>query len=138
MSLAANGSYPILNVFWTMLLFFGLIVFFWLLITIFGDLFRRDDIGGWAKTLWTIFVIVVPVIGCLVYLISQGHGMAERGAREAKAQQTQMDDYIRSVAASNGSQGSNGVDEIARAKQLLDNGAISEDEFEALKKRALV
>src|SRR5438445_9877899 len=115
MTLAAS-SYPILNVFWTMLLFFGLIVFFWLLITIFGDLFRRDDIGGWGKTLWTIFVIVLPVIGCLVYLISQGRGMAERGARDAKAQQNQVDEYIRTVAASNGS---TGVDEVARAKQLL-------------------
>lgn len=135
MSLAANGSYPILDVFWTMLLFFGLIVFFWLLITIFGDLFRRDDIGGWGKTLWTVFVIVLPVIGCLVYMVGQGRGMAERGARAAKAQKTEMDEYIRSVAASNGS---TGVDEVARAKTLLDNGAISQDEFEALKKRALV
>lgn len=135
MTVAAASSYPLLNVFWTMLLFFGLIVFFWLLITIFGDLFRRKDIGGWGKTLWTIFVIVLPFIGSFTYLISQGRGMAERGAREAKAQQTQVDEYIRTVA---GSSGSTGIDEIARAKQLLDNGAISEDEFETLKRKALV
>lgn len=138
MTLAAS-SYPLLDVMWTMFLFFGLIIYFWLLIMVFSDLFRRDDIGGWAKTGWTVFVIVLPLIGAFTYLISQTRGMAERRTRDVQTAQAQMDDYIRSVAATNGSGGgATGLDEIARAKQLLDNGAISADEFEALKRRALV
>jgi hypothetical protein len=143
MILAADSSYPLLDVMWTIFLFFGLIIFFWLLMTVFGDLFRRDDIGGWAKAGWTVFVILLPLIGCFAYLISQTRGMAERRSREVQSAQRQMDEYIRSVAAGNGSgtgseTGSSGLEEIARAKQLLDNGAISADEFEALKRRALV
>ena len=135
MTLAADGSYPLLDVMWTIFLFFGLIIWFWLLITVFADLFRRDDIGGWAKTGWTVFVIVLPMIGCFTYLIAQSRGMAERRVRDVQTAQSQMDDYIRSVA---GSGGSGSLDEIARAKQLLDNGAISQDEFETLKRNALV
>ncbi len=135
MTVLAASSYPLLDVIWTMFLFFGLICFFWLLMIVFGDLFRRDDIGGWGKTGWTVFVIFLPLIGCFTYLIAQGRGMSERRAREVRTAQTQMDEYIRSVATG---QGSTGVDEIARAKQLLDNGAISQDEFETLKRNALV
>lgn len=139
MTILAASSYPLLDVMWTMFLFFGLIIYFWLLIMVFGDLFRRHDIGGWAKTGWTVFVIVLPLIGCFTYLISQTRGMAERRAQDVQTAQHQMDEYIRSVAASNGSGGgSRSLDEIARAKQLLDKGAISADEFEALKRRALV
>ncbi len=135
MTVLAASSYPLLDVIWTMFLFFGLICFFWLLMIVFGDLFRRDDVGGWGKTGWTIFVIFLPFIGCFTYLIAQGRGMSERRAREVRSAQKQMDEYIRSVATG---QGSTGVDEIARAKQLLDNGAISKDEFETLKRNALV
>ena len=136
MTLAASGSYPFLDLLWTMFLFFGLIIFFWLLIMVFGDLFRRHDIGGWAKTGWTVFVIVLPMIGCFTYLISQARGMSERRATEVRAAQREMDEYIRSAAA--GSSGSSRLDDIARAKSLLDKGAISEDEYKALKQRALV
>lgn len=135
MILALDGNYPILGVMWSIFLFFGLIAFFWMLFTVFGDLFRRRDIGGGAKTLWTIFVIVLPFIGTFTYLISQGHAMADRDAQAAKAAQEQMDTYIRDVASGNGY---HGADEIARAKQLLDNGAISQDEFDEVKRRALV
>lgn len=135
MILAANGSYPLLNVMWSIFLFFGLVLFFWLLFTIFGDLFRRDDIGGWGKTGWTIFVIVLPFIGCFTYMIVQGRAMDGRNRREAAALQQQTDEYIRSVVADGSYRG---ADEIARAKQLLDNGAISQDEFDEVKRRVLV
>ena len=134
MTLAAD--YPLLDLFWTFLWFFGFMIFFWLLITVFGDLFRRKDIGGGKKTLWTVFIIVLPLIGAFTYLIAQGHHMAERGAEQQAQAQKQTDEYIRSVA-SNGSS-SRAVDEIARGKELLDNGAISQDEFDELKRRVLV
>ena len=137
MTILAASSYPLLDVIWTMFLFFGLICFFWLLMLVFGDLFRRDDISGWGKTGWTVFVILLPLIGCFTYLITQGRHMAERREREARTAQRQMDEYIRSVATSEGN-GKSSVEDIARAKQLLDNGAISQDEFEALKRNALV
>jgi hypothetical protein len=132
MVLAAD--YPLLNLFWTFLLFFGLIVYFWLLITVFADLFRRHDMSGWVKAAWTVFVLVVPLLGAFVYLISQGRSMADRTARDLEQAQQQSDAYIRSVAAP----GYRGVDEITRGKELLDRGAISQEEFDQLKRRALV
>jgi hypothetical protein len=128
------ADYPLLNLFWTFLVFFGLIVYFWLLITVFADLFRRHDISGWAKAAWTVFVFVLPLIGALVYLISQGRNMAERTARDMDQAKHETDAYIRSVAAP----GYRGVDEITRGKELLDRGAISQEEFDQLKRRALV
>lgn len=133
MTLAAS-DYPLLDLFWTFLLFFGLIVYFWVLITVFADVFRRHDIGGWAKTGWVVFVFVLPMIGALVYLISQGHSMADRQSRDVEKAKAETDAYIRSVAAP----GYTGVDEIARGKELLDRGAISQQEFDELKRRALV
>jgi hypothetical protein len=133
MTLAAS-SYPLLDLFWTFFVFFGLVVYFWVLITVFADLFRRHDIGGWAKAGWTVFVLVLPLIGALIYLISQGHSMADRQARDVEKAQQETDAYIRSVAAP----GYKGVDEIARGKELLDRGAISQEEFDQLKRRALV
>jgi hypothetical protein len=128
--LAAN--YPFLDVLWTLIVIFSWVIWFWLLIVIFGDLFRRRDISGWGKAGWIIFVIVLPYIGVLVYLIAQHDGMAERSAQQAQAAQTQVDDYVRSVAASGGS-----AAEIERAKQLLDSGTITQAEFDALKAKAL-
>jgi hypothetical protein len=133
MTLAAD-TYPLLNLVWTFLIFFGLIVYFWLLITVFADLFRRHDVSGWGKAAWTVFVFVVPLVGALVYLISQGRSMADRGTRDADRVKAETDDYIRSVAAP----GYQGVDEIARGKELLDRGAISQEEFDQLKRRVLV
>ena len=128
--LAAN--YPFLDVMWTMLVFFGWVIWFWLLITVFTDLFRRHDIGGGSKVLWSIFVIVLPFLGVFVYLIAESKGMAERNQKQAQAAQSQFDDYVKTVAAESGPAG-----EIEKAKQLLDSGAISQAEFESLKAKAL-
>lgn len=125
-------AYNFGQVMWTMLVFFAWILFFWMLFMVFGDLFRRHDISGWGKFGWSIFVIFLPFLGCFVYLISQGHGMAERNVQQAQQQQAQMDQYVKSVAGSGGP-----ADQIAQAKQLLDSGAISQEEFDALKAKAL-
>jgi hypothetical protein len=118
---------------WTMLVFFCWILFFWLLFVVLGDLFRRTDIGGWAKAGWCVFVILLPFLGILVYLIAEGKAMGERSMQQAQAQQAQMDSYVRSVAASGGG----AADEIAKAKQLLDSGAITQAEFDGIKAKAL-
>ena len=126
------ADYPFLDVLWTMFIFFAWVIWFWLLITIFADVFRRHDIGGGAKALWCIFVILTPFIGVFVYLISQSKGMNERNLQSVKHQRQQTDEYIRSVAA----QGDPAT-QITQAKQLLDSGAINAQEFEALKQKAL-
>jgi general stress protein CsbA len=130
MVLAAD--YPFMDVLWTMIIFFCWVAWIWLLILIFSDLFRRD-ISGWAKAAWIVFLIVVPFLGALVYLIANGKDMAERRVRDAATSQAQFDTYVRSVAKSDG--GSAG--EIEKAKQLLDTGAITQQEFEQLKAKAL-
>ena len=117
---------------WTMFIFFTWILFFWLLFTVFGDLFRRTDIGGWGKAGWTIFVICVPFLGILIYLIANGHGMGERNVKQMQAAQAQMDAQVRAAAGSGG-----GVDQITQAKQLLDSGAITQAEFDGIKAKAL-
>jgi putative oligomerization/nucleic acid binding protein/phospholipase D-like protein len=117
---------------WTMLVFFCWILFFWLLFIVFGDLFRRTDIGGWGKAGWCIFVILLPFLGILVYLIAEGKAMGERSMQQAQAQQAQMDAYVRSAAGSSGA-----ADQIAKAKQLLDSGAITQAEFDSIKAKAL-
>ena len=129
MVLAAD--YPFLDVVWTMLVFFAWVIWFWLLITVLADVFRRHDISGWAKVGWTIFVIVLPFLGVFIYLGTQSKSMADRNQRDAQAAQAQVDDYVRSVA------GEGAAAEIERAKKLLDSGAISQPEFEAIKQKAL-
>jgi Short C-terminal domain len=126
------ATYSFGDVMWSMLVFFAWIIFFWLLFIVFGDLFSRHDIGGWAKAGWTIFVLILPYLGIFVYLIASGKGMGERAAARAQSQQSQMDDYVRSVASSGSA-----TDEIAKGKALLDSGAISDAEFEQLKAKAL-
>jgi Short C-terminal domain/Phospholipase_D-nuclease N-terminal len=126
------ADYPFLDVFWTMLIFFCWVIWFWLLITVFADLFRRHDISGWGKAAWTVLVIVLPFLGVLVYLIAQGKHMAERKLADAQANQQAFDDYVRQVRAESGP-----GDQIAKAKQLLDSGAIDDAEFEQLKRKAL-
>ena len=125
-------SYPFLDVMWTLLVFFAWVIWFYLLITVFGDLFRRHDLSGWAKAGWIIFVIVLPYLGVFVYLIAEHDGMAERSAKQLQQSQAQMDDYVRSVAAKG-----DPADQIAKGKQLLDQGAISQAEYDALKQKAL-
>jgi hypothetical protein len=116
-----------------MFVFFLWILWFWLLFSIIGDLFRRHDISGWAKAAWTFFVIILPFLGIFIYLIAEGKGMGERKMAEVQQDRTQMDTYVRSVAAS-----SNPAEQIAKAKELLDSGTISDAEFAQLKAKALV
>jgi hypothetical protein len=126
------ADYPFLDVLWTLLIFFAWVIWFWILITVFSDLFRRHDIGGGAKVLWSIFVIALPFLGVFIYLLTQNDGMMERRRTETEAAQGQFHDYVRSVASSGGS-----ASEIEKAKQLLDSGAITQSEYEALKAKAL-
>src|SRR5215207_796589 len=131
MVLAAD--YPLLDVFWTTMIFTLWVIWFWLLITVFADIFRRHDLSGWAKTLWIVFAIVLPYLGVFVYLISQGRGMTERKVRETEAARMEFDDHIRSVSAN----GSAPAAEIEKASQLLGSGAITQTEYEAIKQKAL-
>ncbi|MGH3036589.1 MAG: SHOCT domain-containing protein [Gaiellaceae bacterium] len=126
------ADYPFLDVFWTMIVFFLWVMWFWLLFTVWGDIFRRDDVSGWGKAGWLIFTIVLPFLGVFVYLISQNRGMTERNIARARAQRAQLDDYVREAAGSGGA-----AAEIEKAKALLDSGAISQAEFDALKQKAL-
>jgi Short C-terminal domain/Phospholipase_D-nuclease N-terminal len=126
------ADYPFLDVLWTMFIFFLFIIWIWILITVFADIFRRRDVGGGAKALWIIFVILLPYLGVLVYLIANHDGMAERNIQKAQAQQEQMDAYVKSVAGSSGA-----AAEIEKAKGLLDSGAISQAEYDASKSKAL-
>ena len=126
------ADYPFLDVMWTMFVFFAWIIWFWLLITIFGDIFRRHDIGGGSKALWTIFVICLPFLGVLIYMISQGKSMNERNLEAQQHARSQTDEYIRSVSG-----GGDPSSQIAQAKQLLDSGAINQQEFDSLKQKAL-
>jgi len=125
-------AYPLLEVFWTMLIFFAFFIWIWLLITVFMDIFRRTDIGGWGKTGWIIFVIIIPYLGVFVYLIAEHKGMTERAIQGQQEAKTQMDDYVRNVAGQ-----SDPTSQIANAKELLDKGAITQSEFDALKQKAL-
>jgi hypothetical protein len=125
------ADYPFLDVFWTILVFFFWVIWIWILITILIDVFARRDISGWAKAAWTLFVIVLPYLGVFVYLITQHDGMADRSEQRARSQKQQADDYVRSVA------GGGPAAEIAKAKELLDSGAIDQAEFDAIKAKAL-
>jgi hypothetical protein len=124
------ADYPLLDVVWTMLIFFIWVAWFILLFRILVDIFRRHDLSGWGKAGWVLFVLVLPFLGVFVYLITQSQGMANRDMAQAQAAQSQFDDYVRTV--SSGSAG-----EIEKAKQLLDSGAITQAEFEAIKAKAL-
>src|SRR5262245_18062230 len=124
------ADYPFMDVLWSMLIFFFWIIWIWIVITVLIDVFRRHDIGGFAKALWVIFVIILPWLGVLIYLIVEHDGMRERGMQQAQAQKDQFDQYVREAAGGS-------ADEIAKAKQLLDQGAITQDEFNALKAKAL-
>jgi predicted PurR-regulated permease PerM len=126
------SSYPFLDVFWTILIFFVWIAWFMLLFRVIADVFRRHDIHGGTKVLWLIFVIIVPFLGVFIYLVVESKGMTERSMADVQAQQSQMDNYVKSVAGSGGA-----AAEIEKAKGLLDSGAITQAEFDAIKTKAL-
>ncbi|MET8854014.1 SHOCT domain-containing protein [Amycolatopsis sp. NPDC004625] len=129
----ASAEYPFLNLMWTMLVFFCWIAWFWLLFVTFGDLFRRADVSGWAKAGWTVLVIVLPFVGVLLYLCTQGRNILERQRAREAAGRRRFDDYVRSVSTSD----TTGAAQIAEARRLLDEGVIDDAEFQALKRKAL-
>jgi uncharacterized membrane protein YcjF (UPF0283 family) len=131
MFLAAT-NYPFLDIFWTILIFFAWVIWIWIAVTVLIDLFRRHDISGWGKAAWVIFVIVLPFLGVLAYLIVYHTGMAERNEKSAKQSQAQFDDYVRQAAGSDSP-----AHQIEKAKELLDNGTIDQAEFDAIKAKAL-
>src|SRR3954465_438022 len=116
-------DYPFLNIFWTMLIFFAWVVWIWMMIVVLTDLFRRHDVSGWGKAAWCVFMIVLPFLGVLTYLIAQHGHMADRAEAQQAAAQRQFDERVRDVAAS-GNGGAAG--EIKQAEQLLDRGTISQ------------
>jgi hypothetical protein len=126
------AAYTFGDVMWSMFVFFAWILFFWMLFIVFGDLFSRHDISGWAKAGWTVFVIILPFLGIFIYLIAEGKGMGERAQQRAQSQQSQVDDYVRSVATSGSP-----TEEIAKGQELLKSGAITQTEFDQLKAKAL-
>jgi hypothetical protein len=128
--LIADADFPFLEFLWAMIVFFCWVIYIWIAITVLVDVFRRHDIGGWGKAAWTVFVIVCPFLGVLVYLITEHEGMRERSARHAQAQQQAFDQYVRESAGGSAA-------EIAKAKELLDAGTISQAEFEAIKAKAV-
>ncbi|MFN8105633.1 MAG: SHOCT domain-containing protein [Acidimicrobiia bacterium] len=127
------GEFGSGQVFLSMLWFFLFFIWIWLLIVVFGDIFRSPDLGGWGKALWTIFVIFLPYLGVLVYLIARGHKMHEHAVEAAAAQDKAMRSYIQQAAGT----GPSAADEIARLKDLKDQGAIDDAEFERLKAKAI-
>ncbi|HEY7632868.1 MAG TPA: SHOCT domain-containing protein [Thermoleophilaceae bacterium] len=124
------SDYPFLDILWTMIIFFAWVAWIWIVVTIFIDIFRRKDTSGWVKALWIVFVIILPFIGVLIYLIVNHDGMADRSAKEYQAQRDQFDQYVRDTAGGSAS-------EIAKAKELLDSGAITQQEFDQIKSKAL-
>jgi hypothetical protein len=126
------ADYTFLDAFWSLLVFFLWVAWFIMLFHIVADVFRRHDIGGGKKTIWLLFILFVPFLGVFVYLIANADDMARRNVEQATAQRRDMDEYVRSVASEGGA-----AAEIERAKALLDSGAISQTEFDAIKAKAL-
>src|SRR5436190_12432269 len=122
------ADYPFLGVLGSIVVFFAWVAYIWMVIALFGDVFRRHDIGGWAKAAWVVFMIVLPFVGVLTYLITQHEGMAQRNIDRAQASQQQMDDYVRSVTPHDGA-----AQEIVKAKELYDSGAINQADYDKLK-----
>jgi hypothetical protein len=125
------ADYPFMDVLWSMIIFFFWVIWIWIVITVLIDVFRRNDIGGWAKAAWVVFVVILPWLGVLIYLIVEDDGMRQRSVKQVQAQRQEFDEYVRDTA------GGGSAAEIAKAKELLDSGAITQEEFEALKAKAL-
>ena len=130
MILATN--YPLLEAFETILIFFGFVIWLWLLFTVFADIFRRSDASAWVKVLWIVLIILLPFLGVFIYLIAEHKGMSERAIKQEEAARSQMDQYVKSVAGAQDPAG-----QIANAKRLLDSGTITQAEFDQIKQKAL-
>jgi hypothetical protein len=130
--LITASSYPFLNVLWDILIIFAWVLFIWIAIVVFIDLFRRRDISGWGKAGWVILIVLLPWIGVLAYLIFNHDGMADRNEKHSRAAQAQFDQYVRQAAGQGGP-----ANEIETAKKLLDSGTITQAEFDAIKAKAL-
>jgi uncharacterized membrane protein YcjF (UPF0283 family) len=128
--LIAEADFPFLEFLWAMIVFFAWVIYIWIAITVLIDVFRRHDITGWGKAAWTVFVIVCPFVGVLVYLIVEHEGMRERSAKQEQAQQQAFDQYVREAAGGSAA-------EITKAKELLDAGTITQAEFDAIKAKAV-
>jgi hypothetical protein len=131
-NLPLAADYPFLNILWSMLVFVGFVFWIWLAITVFMDVFRRKDMGGFAKALWIIFVIFIPLLGVLIYLIAYHNSIAERNVKQVEAAQAAFDQQVREAAGKSGP-----ATEIATAKTLLDAGAITQAEYDDLKRKAM-
>jgi ABC-type multidrug transport system fused ATPase/permease subunit len=129
---SSSYSYPVLGVFWTIFMIFLWVIWFWILITIFIDLFRSHDLSGWVKALWFIFILIFPLIGVLVYLIARGGKMHEHAARDAQVQEQQFRRYVQETAGSQSS-----VEQLAKLADLRDRGVITAEEFEREKAKIL-
>ena len=132
MQLASGYSYPVLGAFWTVLMIFLWVIWFWILITIFIDLFRSHDLSGWAKALWFIFILLLPLIGVLVYLIARGSKMHQHAEQDAAASEQQFRQYVQEAAGSG-----NTADQLTKLVDLRDRGVISPEEFEREKAKIL-
>jgi Short C-terminal domain/Phospholipase_D-nuclease N-terminal len=130
----SSSSYPLLNVFWTMLEFFLWVIWIWILIVVFIDIFRSHDLSGWAKALWFLFVLFIPLIGVLVYLIARGGSMHERAAAQARQQDAEFRSYVQQAASSSPA---STADQLAKLADLRDRGVISAEEFEREKAKTL-
>jgi hypothetical protein len=128
------SSYPLLDAFWTMLWFFAFIAWIWVLIAIFTDIFRSHDIGGFSKAIWFLFVLFIPILGVLVYLIARGKGMQERALERAQQQQQAFDQYVQERA---NAAGTSNADQLGKLAQLKDSGAITNAEYESEKAKLL-
>jgi type VI protein secretion system component VasK len=134
MSLAASSSYPLLNLFWSMFIFFLWVIWIWILIWVFIDIFRSRDLSGWAKALWFLFVLFIPLIGVLVYLIARGGSMQERATQQAQQQDAEFRSYVQQAAASSPA---STADQLAKLADLRDRGVISAEDFEREKAKVL-
>jgi len=130
----SSSSYPLLNIFWTMLEFFLWVIWIWILIWVFIDIFRSPDLSGWAKALWFVFVLFIPLIGVLVYLIARGSSMQERAQQDARTQDQEFRQYVQQAAAT---APANTADQLAKLADLRDRGVISAEEFEREKAKVL-
>jgi hypothetical protein len=127
-----GADYPFLDIFWTMIIFFSWAIWIWTVISVLSDVFTRHDLSGWAKAGWVVFVIVLPFLGVLIYLIANGGAMAQRRMEQSQTARAEFDDYVKTVASPGGA-----AAEIEKAKQLLDSGAITQAEFDSIKAKAL-